>query len=434
MVKVSVILPSLNVKNYIRQCIESVIGQTERDIEIICVDAGSTDGTLEILREYEAQDNRVKLLVSDKKSYGYQMNLGVDAASGEYIGIVETDDYILPEMYEQLYKIAKEQELDFVKSDFYRFTGEGDALKKVYNRLSKSSNDYNCLFDIKRWQDAFIFPMNTWCGIYRREFLSENRIRHNETPGASYQDNGFWFQTFIFSKRVWFTDHAYYMNRRDNPESSVFNADKVYCICDEYDFIYGILNANKKLMEDYGKAFSVACFHAYKGSYDRISDIYKKDFLIRWSEDLRKLSDKGLLDQDRFSEAEWRMIKDIMKDPVCFYNCNVDAKARFYEIIDEYRDIIIYGAGMIGRRILNDLMNREDPKRILCFAVSKKEDNQDDYKGIPVKEIGDVLEYRNNALVIIGTTIVYQDEIRCTLEGLGFRNIIAYPDLQTAIL
>ena len=68
--KVSVIMPSLNVAPYVRECIESVLGQTLREIEIICVDAGSTDGTLEILREYAEKDSRITLIVSDKKSYG----------------------------------------------------------------------------------------------------------------------------------------------------------------------------------------------------------------------------------------------------------------------------------------------------------------------------------------------------------------------------
>lgn len=94
MYKISVILPSLNVESYIKQCINSVINQTLDDIEIICVDAGSTDGTLEILGDYVNKDSRVKLIHSNKKSYGYQMNLGIKEANGEYIAIVETDDFI----------------------------------------------------------------------------------------------------------------------------------------------------------------------------------------------------------------------------------------------------------------------------------------------------------------------------------------------------
>ena len=88
---ISVLMPSLNVGPYIRACIESVVNQTLENIEILCIDAGSTDGTLEVLREYEQADPRVQVIVSDVKSYGYQMNLGLRAARGQYIGIVETE-------------------------------------------------------------------------------------------------------------------------------------------------------------------------------------------------------------------------------------------------------------------------------------------------------------------------------------------------------
>lgn len=99
-------MPSYNVGIYIGECIESVVSQTLKDIEIICVDAGSTDGTLEILEEYAAKDERIRLLHSDMKSYGHQMNMGLASACGEYIGIVETDDFIAPDMYEELYRLT----------------------------------------------------------------------------------------------------------------------------------------------------------------------------------------------------------------------------------------------------------------------------------------------------------------------------------------
>ena len=82
MIKVSVLMPSLNVVRYIRECMESVISQTMEEMEILCIDAGSTDGTLEILEEYVRKDRRVRLIKADKKSYGYQMNLGLKEALG----------------------------------------------------------------------------------------------------------------------------------------------------------------------------------------------------------------------------------------------------------------------------------------------------------------------------------------------------------------
>ena len=88
MPKVTVIMPSLNVRKYISTCIESVLAQTLQDIEILAVDAGSDDGTLEILQDYARRDERIRLIHSDKRSYGYQINLGISLAQGDYIGIV----------------------------------------------------------------------------------------------------------------------------------------------------------------------------------------------------------------------------------------------------------------------------------------------------------------------------------------------------------
>ena len=90
MPKLSIIMPSLNVHLYIKDCLESVIHQTLHDLEILCIDAGSTDGTWEILEKYAGKDNRIRLIRSPQKSYGYQMNLGIRESTGEYIGIVET--------------------------------------------------------------------------------------------------------------------------------------------------------------------------------------------------------------------------------------------------------------------------------------------------------------------------------------------------------
>jgi hypothetical protein len=81
---------------------------------------------------------------------------------------------------------------------------------------------YGRVINVSEELEVFRFIMNTWSGIYKKDFLLENNIWHNETPGASYQDNGFWFQTFLHGKRAFFLKKAFYMNRRDNPNSSVY--------------------------------------------------------------------------------------------------------------------------------------------------------------------------------------------------------------------
>ena len=135
-IKVSIIMPCLNAKKFIEESIESIINQTLKELEIIVVDAGSVDGTVEIIKSYQKKDSRIKFIESSKKSLGYQYNIGIHNATGKYIGFVESDDYIHSMMYERLYNIAEEQILDFVKSDFDMFIEDnGNHLLLNYSIL-----------------------------------------------------------------------------------------------------------------------------------------------------------------------------------------------------------------------------------------------------------------------------------------------------------
>ena len=144
MAKVSIIVPAYNVEPYLVECMESITNQTLSDIEIICINDGSTDGTLNILKEYAARDERIILVDKENGGYGIGMNIGMSKATGEYIGIVEPDDFVPVNMFGDLYKIAKENDLDFVKADFYRFerASNGDMFL-TYNHLDRTNTYYN---------------------------------------------------------------------------------------------------------------------------------------------------------------------------------------------------------------------------------------------------------------------------------------------------
>ena len=118
--KVSVVVPVYNVEQYIFQCLESLRRQTIKDIEVICVNDGSTDNSAQIIQEFVSKDSRFRLIDKENEGYGKSMNIGIDAAIGEYIGILELDDFALLSMYEDLYEVAHKEDLDFVKGDFFR--------------------------------------------------------------------------------------------------------------------------------------------------------------------------------------------------------------------------------------------------------------------------------------------------------------------------
>lgn len=183
-VKVSVIMPMMNVKPYIRECLDSVVGQTLKEIEIICVDAHSTDGSREIVKEYAGRDNRIKLLDDDRGSTGYANNLGIQTACGRYVAILETDDYVSTSMYETLYRIGERERCDVVRADYKVFWGDGPKRVFLDKPIACEPGMYERVLCARENKRIFLNDMSTWAGIYRRSFLQERRIRHNETPGA----------------------------------------------------------------------------------------------------------------------------------------------------------------------------------------------------------------------------------------------------------
>lgn len=313
MSKVSVIIPIYNVSEYLRECLDSVIGQTLRELEIICVNDGSTDNSLEIVQEYAARDARIVVITGPNGGYGKAMNKGLDRATGEYIGIVEPDDYVVRDMFEKLYQTAVCYDLDFVKADFYRFTRDAagkeqltyvllDETKKRYNELLCPAEDPSCIR----------FTLNTWSGIYRRSFLEDFHIRHNETPGASFQDNGFYFQTFIHAWRAMILNEPFYRNRRDNPNSSVKSKEKVYCMNVEYDYIRDLLMRDREIWEKFQYMYWWKKYWNYLFTYNRIDDSYKPEYKNRMQQEFKRAIQLGQLRKEDFEPGEWRGVENLV--------------------------------------------------------------------------------------------------------------------------
>ena len=335
---VSVIMPSLNVAPYIRECMESVVNQTLNDIEIICVDAGSTDGTLEVLEEYAARDQRITLIHSDMKSYGYQMNLGIAAAKGEYIGIVETDDFVAPDMFEILYDSAKRKNAEVVKSNYYE-----------YNTLSNSSKKCNNNLGLK--YGKVISPANNarilrtvpsiWSGIYKKSFLSTNNIQFLETPDASFQDTGFILKVFLSAHRVLLLKDAFVYYRTDNENSSVNSGEKAYCICEEIDSVQKFISERPEKKAVFQEYLWAKYFDTYMWNYYRISDHLRLDFACTTKAFFEKSLQNGEISRKVFSESDWAKLSEIISSPESFYSNNrMPTSLPAFEKTDKEHDIV----------------------------------------------------------------------------------------------
>lgn len=218
--KVSIIVPIYGVEKYLCQCVDSILAQTLKDIEIILIDDGSKDKCPEIIDTYAAYDRRVVAVHQKNSGYGKAVNYGIRLAQGEYIGIVEPDDYIKKEMYSDLYNLAKEQNADIVKSSFFHFKDtRRRRIFKVYwekNKLPQTKE----VFTLKNYPSFLSFHPSIWSCLYRAEFLKKNSVTMQEVKGAGWTDNLFQVQTMILAQRICYTPKAYYFWRTLDEDES----------------------------------------------------------------------------------------------------------------------------------------------------------------------------------------------------------------------
>ena len=286
-VKVSLVVPIYNVERYLKKCLDSCIRQTMKDIEIICVDDGSTDKSYDIVKKYAQKDKRIVPITKKNAGYGNSMNIGMDKARGEYIGIVESDDYIERDMCAVLYNAAKKYDVDVIKSDYKIFHTKNGREITSYEATCTEEGYYDKVLIPTRNKVIFNFQMNTWTGLYKASFIKANDIRHNETPGAAYQDNGFWFQTLSLAHTVMFINKAFYHYRQDNPNSSINSKGKVFCMNDEYAFIHSFIKSHSEVEKNFMYEYFRKMFFNYMHTYERIAEQYKLEYLERFSRELK---------------------------------------------------------------------------------------------------------------------------------------------------
>ena len=233
----------------------SVMNQTLKEMEILVIDGGSKDGTRELINEMAQSDSRIRI-ISCNPGVGLQFNRGLLEAKGEYIGICESDDYLLLDMYEQQYNLAKQYQLDMLRADarhFCEIEGFGEIVFPA--KLSNMEELYNCVLDSENDFRVLKLGVNGfWSGLYRRKFLLEQKIFMNETGGATYQDTSFYFFASIKARRVMFSREAFYCYRLDNPNSSVNNPRKVDGLIGEYRLLRKRLE-NEGIFERYKEIY-----------------------------------------------------------------------------------------------------------------------------------------------------------------------------------
>lgn len=197
MTKLSIIVPVYNVEKYLPKCLESLIKQTLKDIEIICVNDGSMDNSLAILKEFASRDSRIRIIDNQHQGVAKTRNTGIEQSTGEYIGFVDSDDYIDIDFFEKLYNSATKSNSDIAIASILKHKN----FFNIYNaKYTKEETAITIQDKIKLCEDKKHFFFYAWNKIYHSGFIKENNIKFSE--GQIYEDVMFAIKALYYSNKI----------------------------------------------------------------------------------------------------------------------------------------------------------------------------------------------------------------------------------------
>lgn len=234
---VSVIVPIYNVEKYLSRCIETLINQTLKNIEIILVNDGSPDNCRKICDFYSAKDNRIKIINKKNAGLGMARNSGIEVATGEYVAFVDSDDYVEIDMYEKLYTFSKKNDLDTCLCNFKRVNDNGEKISitnfKSIQVFENSENIEKIILDIIGAKPDYIedikVEMCVWRGIYSHNIIKNNEIKFCSEREFISEDIIFDLDYYPKSKRVGvIPDELYNYCENNQSLTQTYNRDRFY--------------------------------------------------------------------------------------------------------------------------------------------------------------------------------------------------------------
>ena len=426
LIDVSIILPSYNVEKYIEECLQSVCNND--NIEIICIDAGSTDKTLDLIEMYENKDSRIKIVNSQKKSYGYQVNVGIKLARGKYIQIVETDDYIIPGALRDLVNLAEKYNLDYIKGDYYGFVDvESERIFKEY-KMPEFINDSqicNIVITPSKHCEVYLRDTSIWRGIYRKEFLLKNEIQLNETTGAAFQDIGFVLQTIELAKRAMYVDVFFYCYRQNRVGASSINPNCIRYTYQEFKYLNDILLLSKGI--------AMREVHSFLSESKKVintieNHIEEYDWLCN---DIKLKIHDGLLTKEDFDKKTWEDVnKAIFHTDQYISSCEnendrIEKNKRCILNNLKNKNVVIFGCGILGLEAVEELIRNKIS--IIALIDNNPEKWNKRIAGITVCSPQNIVQKNRNARYLISNK-KNTEEIKMQLIQMGVneRNILFF--------
>ena len=251
---ISVIIPVYNVEKYLERCLESVLCQTLRDIEIICVNDGSADNSLEILNKYAGSDNRIKVISKENGGLSDARNKGLEFVSAPYTAFVDSDDWIDERTFEEAYKAIEKYKTDFVcfASQKVYENGKVEIQKLPFNGFQK--------MNYKKFRKT---PVTVWSKIFKTSIIKDRACIFPK--GYNYEDNVFWMMYYPWVKSGYYINKPFY-NYFQRADSIIYSDKKLFRYINLIPIIFEYYK-NHNLLDKYGDDLS-----------GRFKDYLKMDF------------------------------------------------------------------------------------------------------------------------------------------------------------
>lgn len=346
--KVSIIIPVYNVEKYIKECLDSVLNQTLKDIEVICINDCSPDNCLEILNEYAQKDKRVRVIdLKENQGMGNARNLGIQEAKGQYIMFLDSDDFLEPQAVEEAYKKISENDNDFVIFDYNNYIEETDEKILIKNHTAPFQNLGNKNYiKLSECDFHFLSAAFVWNKIYKLSFIKENEIKFSHKK--FFEDLSFAIRAFAKAENFSYMDKALYNYRKKANGVTTYNQAEYYdCVItsqkNTYEYVKSI--NNKNLSKTY-LIYTISSTLRWFDKFTSKNSAIKKDFysmlhnyyqLLNEENDIRAISSninyklfKLVLNNEKSFKYDLYMFKKKLPESLFYLNCS--KKNRFINI------------------------------------------------------------------------------------------------------
>ena len=395
---VSVIMPVYNGETYLRQCLDSVVNQTLKEIEIICVDDGSSDRSVEILKEYAAKDERVMVLQQANAGAGAARNNGLSKASGKYLSFLDSDDFFETDMLEKAVEKIAADRADFVVFRCDHYLNDTNTFKKAAYTLKKQTLPPYMPFNFRQITDNVFkaFVGWAWDKVYDREFVMKHNLKFQEQRTSN--DMLFVFSALVLAKRITCLDTVLAHQRRNNGESLSNTREKSwFCFYNALKALRDVLK-EEGLYEELKKDFVNYAVHFSLWNLNTITgECYEKLYTKLHEEWFEELEVTGHDEDYFYNKTEYKQLADILRYDFKEYNTKLSVV------------IPVYNAEKYIRQCLDSILTKQK----IALEVICVDDCSTDGTPAVLKEYQDKYE---NVTVIRNETNLYAGT--CRNKGL----------------